>query len=221
MKTLLKWLLALCTLGLGAMVIKEGIRTRTAVEPLDIREGEESPRGWALVPRTPHIGVTANPHMVARLDEPIWARDLGGWVPEAPRGIARLAAYAWASPMTLVGSVLGATGGGKLVVDNGIAQWRGVGGPFGKWLAKGNINGITFGHAQVYRVDDPSPELVRHETVHTRQAERLGLAFGPLYWWCQLAFGYGRNPLEKAARRGARQDSGSPVYLGAGTSEIV
>lgn len=221
MKTVLKWLLFLTTLGLGAMVVREGVRARTRVEPLDIREGEDSPRGWALVPRTPDIGVTSNPHMVARLDEPMWARDLGAWVPNEPRGLHKAFSYLWASPITLVGACLGMTNKGKFVVDNGVLQWRGINGWFANLLAKSNTDAITFGHTQLYRDEEPSDTLIRHEMVHTRQAERLGLAFGPLYWWCQLAFGYGRNPMEKAARRGARQDSGSPIMLGAGSTEIV
>ncbi|WP_336249996.1 hypothetical protein [Stomatohabitans albus] len=221
MKTLLKWVLVLATLGMGAMVVREGLRARTAVEPIDVREGEESPRGWALVARTPQIGVTPNPHMVARLNEPMWVRDLGAWVPREPSGPSKLVAYLWAAPITLVGSTLGLLSGGKPVVTNGTVQWRAIGGWFGNHLNRINVSAITFGHSQLYTEPEPPEDLIRHETVHTRQTERLGLAFGPLYWWCQLAFGYGRNPLEKAARRGARQDSGSPVMLGAGSTEIV
>lgn len=214
-------LLTLGAAALGGMIIREGFAELAKVQPLDLREGTESPRGWALVSRTPTVGSSPDPHMVSRLDEPIWARDLGAWIPAKPRGWRQYLAYVWASPITLVGSLIGASQKGTLVVTDGVAQWRGLSGWFANRLKAQGSTAITFGHSQLYLDATPSAQLQRHEMVHTRQAERFGLTFGPLYWWCQLAFGYGRNPLEKAARRGAREDSGSDTLLGAGSTQIV
>jgi hypothetical protein len=63
---------------------------------------------------------------------------------------------------------------------------------------------ITLGHVVVARVD-PGRRLFAHELVHTRQAERLGPLFPPVYLALHAAYGYTRHPLERAARLGARR----------------
>jgi hypothetical protein len=50
---------------------------------------------------------------------------------------------------------------------------------------------------------DPSPSLIAHELVHTRQAERFGVGFGPVYVGLLARYGYRQHPMERAARLGA------------------
>jgi len=93
--------------------------------------------------------------------------------------IARLAAYAWASPNTLLGLLAGAAMlalGGKARVVRGVAEFSG--GLLASWVAGASrFNAITFGHV-ILGVSEAGLAAARsHEHVHVRQYE----AWGPFF----------------------------------------
>ncbi len=134
------------------------------------------------------------------------ARRLSTWQPEVPRTAAgRAASAAWAAPLTVVGALLTASGRGRLTWDADRACWigTGIGGPSGILLKAVGMAANTMGHVVVCRREHPGEELLDHEAVHVRQAERLGPLLVPLYVLLSARHGYRENPLERAARRGA------------------
>lgn len=131
---------------------------------------------------------------------------LAAWVPAPPRTAAgRIAVYVWAAPLTLVGGALGVLSGGRPRRVDGAVVFSGSGGPMGAVLRRRGFSGTTLGHAIIVTPSEPSAALLAHELVHTRQAERLGVAFGPVYVALLARYGYERHPMERAARRGAGQ----------------
>lgn len=151
------------------------------------------------------LGSASDAHLVARPGEPDWVRDLAGWVPAAPRTLpGRVLAYAWASPATLGGLLVGLLSGGTPSVRDGVLVFSGVRGLVGGLLRRGGFTATTLGHV-VIAAADPSPVLMAHELAHTRQAERLGPFTGPLYWMLLARYGYARHPMERAARIAGRQ----------------
>ena len=134
------------------------------------------------------------------------ARRLSTWQPDVPRtDVGRVITAAWAAPLTVVGALLTASGGGRLTWDPQRACWvgTGIGGPSGALLAAVGMAANTMGHVVVCRCDAPGEQLLDHEAVHVRQAERLGPLLVPLYVLLSARHGYRENPLERAARRGA------------------
>ena len=129
------------------------------------------------------------------------------WVPAAPRTLAgQLAATAWAAPLTTVGL-------GVALLSGARPRWdatrrclvaTGVGGPSGAALRLVGAVANTVGQVVLCRDAWPSDALLDHEAVHVRQAERLGPLLVPAYLWWNALHGYRDNPLEHAARRGAR-----------------
>lgn len=65
-------------------------------------------------------------------------------------------------------------------------------------LSRRGYVAITFGHVVVF-AREPTDALWRHELRHTKQYERLGLAFLPLYLWLYARHGYAAHPLERDA----------------------
>jgi hypothetical protein len=94
--------------------------------------------------------------------------------------------YAWPSPWSAVGLVLGAVlclwGGrvqrvqGCLEISGGaLGRWAGGGvGPFG-------VTAITLGHVVLGSSPQTLAALRSHEQVHVRQYERWGVLFVPAY----------------------------------------
>lgn len=120
------------------------------------------------------------------------------------RWIARVAAYAWASPNTLVGVLLGLLSlqrprraGGVLVFDR---TPRG----FLRAFALTGYRAITLGHV-VLCTRRLEGRLLAHELGHVRQYEVLGPLFLPVYLLLFGLRGYRRHPLERAADRAARR----------------
>lgn len=152
--------------------------------------------------RTPHhVGdahVLGGPHEAPSL------RWLSMWEPARPTGPARLAAYAWAAPLTAAGLLVGATSGTMPTVRDGVLLFAPAGGLAGAVLRTRGFAAGTFGHV-VLAVRDPSPALWAHELAHTRQAERLGPLMAPLYLGLLATHGYARHPMERAARRAGRR----------------
>lgn len=132
---------------------------------------------------------------------------LARWVPPAPRSTAgRLAAAAWSAPLTALGLAVALSSGSRPRWD---ARRRclvatGVGGVSSVALRTVGAGANTVGQVVLCRDPAPSPTLLDHEAVHVRQAERLGPLLVPVYLWANALLGYRDNPLEHAARRGAR-----------------
>lgn len=168
---------------------------RQREEARRVRRGELPPDGpdGARPPVRPHPPIGA---LVA------------SWTPAVPRTLAgQLLTVAWAAPLTAVGL-------GVAVLSGARPRWdatrrclvaRGVGGPSGVALRLVGAGANTIGHVVLCRDADPSPVLLDHEAVHVRQAERFGPLLVPAYLWWNAIHGYRDNPLEHAARRGARR----------------
>lgn len=138
---------------------------------------------------------------------PIGAR-LASWQPSPPRTLlGRLAAMAWSAPLTGTGIAVALASGARLRWDPSrrclIAL--GVRGPSRAALRLVGAGANTIGQVVLCRTTDPSAELLDHEELHVRQAERLGPLLVPIYLWLNAIHGYRDNPLERAARTGARR----------------
>ena len=108
------------------------------------------------------------------------------------RSVIALARYAWAAPATLVGAVLSlgalAAGARPCLVAGCLEV---AGGNVARCIAcvprRFRFVAITFGHV-IIGVDHATLAAVRrHEQVHVRQYERLGVLFFPLYVASSLA----------------------------------
>lgn len=160
----------------------------------------------ALPARPPKLArVNGNAHVLGPSWEPASLAALARWVPAPPGNpAARAAAYAWALPVTLVGLLVGAASGTVPTPTDGVLLFAGARGPAAALLRLQGYAAITLGHV-VLSVRQPDPTLMAHELVHVRQFERLGAFFAPLYGLLYLLYGYGRHPLERAARLGGRR----------------
>ena len=136
---------------------------------------------------------------------------LAGWVPAPARTLAgQLAVTAWSAPLTAVGLAVAVASGARPRWDTSrrCLVATGVGGPSGAALRLVGAGANTIGQVVLCRSSDPSPTLLDHEAVHVRQAERLGPLLVPAYLWLNALHGYRDNPLEHAARLGARRGRG-------------
>lgn len=148
---------------------------------------------------------------MGRNDAPGWEPRLfcrlAHWQPCPPaQGLARLAAYAWASPVTLVGLIVGAAAGVRPKLRAGVLLFPNARGLTGWLIRRRNFAAGTFGHVIVC-TKDPSPSLLAHELIHTRQAERFGPLMVPVYLGLLAVYGYRRHPMERAAREAANRVS--------------
>lgn len=125
--------------------------------------------------------------------------------------LKKLAAYAWASPNTLLGILL------ALIVGRSTNQWVWVDGvleisgpKLASWLnrpwgALSSITAITFGHAVLAQSREAHDFTRTHERIHVHQYERWGPAFIPAYLgasgylWLRGRDCYRENPFEKEA----------------------
>ena len=104
----------------------------------------------------------------------------------------------WASPNTLLGSLLGLVGilfGGKAQLARGVFEYHSG---LVAWLLRrfpNNVCAMTLGHS-IIGIDKESLEAARdHEHVHIRQYERWGLFFIPAYFLSSAYMKYkGKNP---------------------------
>ena len=100
--------------------------------------------------------------------------------------ILRVAAYAWASPNSLLGAVVGGAVllcGGRVLLEHGALEF--CGGFLGRALRRlppgRRFCAITLGHV-ILGIDATTLALVRsHERVHVHQYERWGPLFIPAY----------------------------------------
>ncbi len=133
---------------------------------------------------------------------------LAGWTPGPPRTLqGRIAATIWSAPLTTVGLAVAAVSGARprWDPDRRCFVAIGVGGPSAAALRLVGAGANTIGQVVLCRSDAPSRALLDHEAVHVRQSERFGPLLVPLYLWLNAIHGYRDNPLEHAARRGARR----------------
>lgn len=152
---------------------------------------------WRLRPPD----ASAQPVPPAR--EPAAVRWLASWIPPPPgTRWTRMAAYVWASPLTVIGLLLGAVSRTAPVIRDGVILFPDAAGLGGWMLRSRGFAASTLGHA-VIATGTPSAALLRHELVHVRQAERWGPLFVPLYVAALLRYGYRRSPFERAAVAGA------------------
>jgi hypothetical protein len=137
---------------------------------------------------------------------------IASWVPAPPRTLlGQWATTVWSGPLTLTGIAVALLSGGRLRWDAArrCLVARGVGGPSGTALRLVGAGANTIGQVVLCRSATPSATLLDHEAVHVRQAERLGPLLIPAYLWLNAIHGYRDNPLEHAARRGARHGGAS------------
>ncbi len=186
-------LLWTATLVAGAVGV-----VRQRAEAQRVRRGEIAPDGpeGDRPPTVPHGAVAAS---------------IAGWVPAPPRTLmGQLAATVWSAPLTLVGLAAATLSGARPRWDPSrrCLVATGVGGPSGVALRIVGAGANTIGQVVICTGAAPSEALLDHEAVHVRQGERLGPLLVPAYLWLNALHGYRDNPLEHAARRGARRAGG-------------
>lgn len=194
----------------AALVVKRRYETLKATGSLN---PDVDLSGAPLGP--PPRRAAAPPAGDARILPPSWEPPpltaLARWVPPAPTtGAGRAAAYVWAAPLTLVAALLGLLSGARPQVREGVLVFQEVGGPAGAFLRLRGFRATAIGHTILSTVE-PDPALLAHELVHVRHAERLGVFSALLYGVLYPVYGYARHPMERAARKAARQVKGAPA----------
>ncbi|MDQ3453807.1 MAG: hypothetical protein M3493_14135 [Actinomycetota bacterium] len=106
----------------------------------------------------------------------------------------------WAAPVSLAGLLAGAAAGVRPQRRGGVLIFAGARGLTGWVLRSRGFSAGALGHV-VVALDEPSERLLRHELVHVRQAERLGVLMAPVYLGLLAVYGYRAHPLEVAAYR--------------------
>jgi hypothetical protein len=126
------------------------------------------------------------------------------------RILARMAAFVWASPYTLLGLAVGSLGlctGGQVRCRDGVLEFSGGA---TRWFVTHLPSGsttlaITFGHVVLGQTEAALDITHDHEMVHVRQYERWGPFLGPAYLLCSAALWlagrrpYRDNPFEREA----------------------
>ncbi len=133
---------------------------------------------------------------------------LAAWVPARPISSAGRAMVAvWSAPLTALGIAAALVGGARPRRDRARGCWvaTGVRGPSALALDGVGATANTIGRVVLVTGTTPSRALLDHEAVHVRQAERLGPFLPIAYAWLGARYGYADNPLERAARLGARR----------------
>jgi hypothetical protein len=126
--------------------------------------------------------------------------------------VLRILAFLWASPYTMLGLLIGATGlltGGRARIRGRTVEFHGGA---VKWFLTRLPGGqftlaMTLGHVILGQTDAAMENARDHELVHVRQYERWGPLFGPAYLTCSLVLWlagrrpYRDNPFEREAYR--------------------
>jgi hypothetical protein len=193
----------------GAMVLKRRYDTLQATGSLR-RDADLSGAPFGPALRPPPQPPTGNARVLPPPWEPPGLSALAAWIPAAPRSpAARAVAYAWAAPVTLAGLLLGLASGARPRLRDGVLVFAHAHGPAGALLRARGFRATALGHA-IVSVDEPDDELMAHELVHVRHAERLGVFSALLYGLLYPLYGYSRHPMERAARTAARRLRGAP-----------
>ncbi|MGE5617997.1 MAG: hypothetical protein ACM3US_01925 [Sphingomonadaceae bacterium] len=125
---------------------------------------------------------------------------------------ATICRYLWASPTTALGLLAALASLSAPRIQGPILLCRSRRGFARLFLTRRGYCAITLGHL-VLITPDATPEILTHEYVHVRQAERWGPLFLPAYLAAMLATRakgkdpYLDNPFEVEARRRAQGDS--------------
>lgn len=178
---------------------------RQRMEVQQVRGGER-PRAPTAAPAPPAEAVPSRVHKPTVAGTNSLGDALARWVPAAPTTPAgRVAAVVWASPLTLLGALVGATSGGRprWSAEHGCVVIEGAHTGSARLLALVGAGANTLGHVVVSRYDPTQPLLLAHEAGHVRQAERLGVLLAPAYLWLSAVYGYHAHPLERSARTAA------------------
>jgi hypothetical protein len=147
--------------------------------------------------------------MLVDVDAPRWEPALlgmlAGWNPAVPaRALTRMVMYVWASPISLVGLIVGVAAAVRPTRREGVLLFPHARGITGWVLRTRGFAAGTFGHVIVC-THDPDRALMAHELMHTRQAERFGPLMAPVYLGLLALYGYRRHPMERAARLAAQR----------------
>jgi hypothetical protein len=102
--------------------------------------------------------------------------------------LRRCAAYAWASPPTLLGLAVAVAVGARWARRDGVLEACGPGvARWFTWIAPGrSIAAMTLGHVVLGRDALALDETRAHERVHVAQYERWGPVFLPAYLGASL-----------------------------------
>ena len=104
----------------------------------------------------------------------------------------------WSLPNSVIGLGFALLSGalprcreGLLVAESnrGLAYW---------FLTRRGFGAITFGRVVTCAIE-VTPQLLVHESHHSRQYETLGLLYLFVYLWLHFRHGYAANPLEVEA----------------------
>jgi hypothetical protein len=108
--------------------------------------------------------------------------------------------FLWSLPVTIIGLPLALLSFPSFGLRGGVLLCIGNRGFARLFLAKRGYAAMTLGHVLI-AIRPPSNHLWQHEREHTRQAQRLGIFFLPLYLYYLARRGYRQNPFEIAARQ--------------------
>ena len=128
---------------------------------------------------------------------------LESWIPAPPvHPLARILAYLWAAPISVAGLLAGLASGAVPRLRHGVLLFAPARGLTGAVVRRRGFAAAGLGHV-VIALNEPSDELMAHELVHVRQAERLGPFMAPAYLVLLAVHGYRDHPMERAARLAA------------------
>ncbi len=108
--------------------------------------------------------------------------------------------FLWSLPVTLLGLPLALLSFPSFAIRDGILLCVGNRGFAHLFLARRSSTAIPLGPVLI-AVRTPANHLWQHEREHTRQAQRSGIFFLPIYLFFLARHGYRQNPFEVAARQ--------------------
>jgi hypothetical protein len=110
----------------------------------------------------------------------------------------------WSLPDTLIGLGFALLSGAVPKPRNGLLVAESNRGLAFLFLTRRGFGAITFGRIVISAIE-VTPELLMHESHHSRQYEVLGPWYLPVYLWLHAQRGYASNPLEQEATGCAAQ----------------
>jgi hypothetical protein len=110
----------------------------------------------------------------------------------------------WSLPNTLIGLGFAALSGALPRRRDGLLVAESNRGLAYLFLTRRGFGAITFGRVVISAIEI-TPELLMHESHHSRQYEVLGPCYLPVYLFLHAWRGYSHNPLEQEAAACASQ----------------
>jgi hypothetical protein len=104
----------------------------------------------------------------------------------------------WSLPDTLIGLGFALLSGAVPKPRDGVLVAKSNKGLAYLFLTRRGFGAITFGRVVISAIE-VTPELLMHESHHSRQYEVLGPWYLPVYLWLHAQRGYANNPLEQEA----------------------